>query len=714
MLKFGGRWRLLALLAAGVAFVTACAFAWLYFADAPRVRLDNGDKRASIGALILTIVGLILSASMVWHGRRPPPFEHRRLLLDAEEELSELVAEQWDREAQVRGLASATPLRVRWSSTGLNVGAPAAEVLGSSWTAGRATRLKLHGNATAIAEALRQLPARRLVIIGSPGAGKTSLAVLLVRALLAVRVPEEPVPTLLTLSMWEPEKLSLEKWLIKQIAGSYPQLTSRDHFGPDAVARLLSGGRILPVLDGLDELPAGVRGRAISRINNYVTRDRPIVITCRSEEYQEIIQQVGVALVRAAVVELQPVTSVEAADYLPTGQGDGSSKRWEPVTRYLHRYPDSPLADVFSTPLMVHLARVVYSVPQTVPSDLLQFDEPAQVRKHLLENYVAAVYAAQDAPEPQPSNGRYSASQAEKWLSFLAAHMSKFESRELTWWQLINTVPYRRMLNVSYASLVVAFLIEMVGFGGEVSIQTLTVSCISGAILGPLLGLLIGLADGLPRRVRITPRRFFDGFLIGSVFTLATTPLAVLGAFVNNEDGWDSALLQAAILQAIFCLVGGIFVGISAFLIDGLSVVSANDQHESSRSLWKKDRQVLVVTMAAAVLAAGFVVLTGCFAVSLFFADRSAALRQSADISVRFALIIGVIVTLGSGAGSAWLNFNFARFWQAIRGRAPWRVLEFLDNAHDRGVLRKIGTVYQFRHSRLQETLTELNRKRWI
>ena len=56
-------------------------------------------------------------------------------------------------------------------------------------------------------------------------------------------------------------------------------------------------------------------------------------------------------------------------------------------------------------------------------------------------------------------------------------------------------------------------------------------------------------------------------------------------------------------------------------------------------------------------------------------------------------------------AGSAWARYFVARTWLALQGRLPWRLTAFLRDAHDRGVLRQAGAVYEFRHALLRERL---------
>ncbi|MEU9189613.1 NACHT domain-containing protein [Streptomyces sp. NPDC048484] len=66
---------------------------------------------------------------------------------------------------------------------------------------------------------------------------------------------------------------------------------------------------------------------------------------------------------------------------------------------------------------------------------------------------------------------------------------------------------------------------------------------------------------------------------------------------------------------------------------------------------------------------------------------------------------VWVQVGTSSLALSAWGRLGPARIWLALTGRAPWRLMGFLAEAHRRGVLRQSGAHYEFCHQRLQQSL---------
>ena len=71
-----------------------------------------------------------------------------------------------------------------------------------------------------------------------------------------------------------------------------------------------------------------------------------------------------------------------------------------------------------------------------------------------------------------------------------------------------------------------------------------------------------------------------------------------------------------------------------------------------------------------------------------------------------FGLMSGLFAGLTSGSDRPqWAPYMLTRGWLAIDHRLPWSLMTFLADAHQRGVLRQAGAVYQFRHIDLQHRL---------
>lgn len=141
---------------------------------------------------------------------------------------------------------------------------------------------------------------RLLVVLGEPGAGKTILLIRLVLDLLARRSLEDPVPVLIPLASWNPTPTGqdLYRWLEARLITNHPGLADPADPVPGGTATsrgraLLNAGLILPVLDGLDELPDAVRGPAIARINEALRPGQRLVLAARSQPYQEAVRPAG-------------------------------------------------------------------------------------------------------------------------------------------------------------------------------------------------------------------------------------------------------------------------------------------------------------------------------------------------------------------------------------------------------------------------------------
>ena len=120
-----------------------------------------------------------------------------------------------------------------------------------------------------------------LLILGEPGSGKTtSMLGLLKRLLDSVEAdPAAPIPVVFNLSSWT-EGQPLGDWMVDELSAKY-QI-------PKGIGRVwLQGSSLLPLLDGLDEVPEPVRAPCVKAVNEFGESGVCVgaVVCCRIREY---------------------------------------------------------------------------------------------------------------------------------------------------------------------------------------------------------------------------------------------------------------------------------------------------------------------------------------------------------------------------------------------------------------------------------------------
>ncbi|MGH3709712.1 MAG: NACHT domain-containing protein [Pseudonocardiaceae bacterium] len=611
------------------------------------------------------------------------------------ERLARAVREQWEAEVAMRSLRRPEPLHLRWSTTSAPVAAPPAAVLGPRAVGGRPRRLRLHGGLDDVVDKFLALPRRQLVVLGAPGAGKTVLAVLFTLDLLDKRRPDDPLPVLLTLSSWNPDE-HLHGWIARRLIEDYKLRRS-------VATQLVSSGRVLPVLDGLDELPNTLRGAAIEGIDHALAGHKPVVVTCRSEEYQTAVTTSGQVLATAAVVELEPISLRDTIMFL-SASTVASSDRWNPVFEHLRTQPMGPLAEALSTPLMVSLARTVYTNPATNPTDLLDskiFTTRRNVEQHLLDAFLLATYREHRPPPPtsrpsHPARPHYRTEQVQRWLTFLACHLRWLRTRDLAWWQLQHATA--GLVGGVRAGLVVGSISGL--FSGIAvgpvagitvgSVSALSASCVVGGLLSwltkpPQSPTFPHVAQGALRPLVLAELwRWL-------VFGLSTSVVLSLGMwlYAGIVGPWEVILMTA--------------IGLIAGLVQSLAMrgISAETTFAASpKSVLRGNKAASWLLALGTWIGFGFLLFVS-FAV----------VAGVGDIPAWLLLFSGAMITacgLGWIIFEHWFSFLVARGWLALRGKLPWRLMTFLQDAHQRGVLRQVGAIYQFRHALLQDRLADL------
>lgn len=651
------------------------------------------------------------------------------LLVQAAARLAEQVKARWQEEEE-----HPVALPIRWDPMPAEQMA-ALELICGSQSGEAIEPLALGGQLEDIAEVYRRIPSGRLMVVGRAGAGKTILTLRFVSDMLKSRAPGDPVPVIFDLGSWQPDTTHLRSWLTAQLLHDYP---TPDPEGPRLAASLVNEGFILPVLDGFDEIADNLRESILGALN----RSRmPLLMTSREAEYLMTVAEVDV-LSAAAGIQLADVTLADLNKYLPltTRKTINGTPLWSTVLAELNAEPRSRAADdlaaVLSTPLMIYLARIIYSsAGSRDPAELLErFDSAKDIESHLLGTLVPTVYRAPQAKQDQREDARqYPLEDVQRWLGYLAHHMNLLDTRDLAWWQLGSSM--RRRARMVIVALVVAVVFALTDIAMEGLLLGLSTPylAVTAAAIGIVVGAAFGLVHGLiaghrgrtiePSRVRLRIRRpkalpwpeaahrfrtgFAGGFVTGIGYGIVRAAYYTLMFDLETAQLLLSGSLDALAFGLIFGLAAGFTLGLVA-----LSEVPLDTESVSSpEELLRADRRTRMVQV---------LVLGSVFAAALpFFGWGLVTLLQQLP-SVQgigfnwdplFGLLIGLIggiggavsYTLGLTAWGQWLVFG--RFWLPLTGRLPWALPAFLKGAYHRGVLRRAGAVYRFRHERLQDHL---------
>jgi DNA-binding SARP family transcriptional activator len=651
----------------------------------------------------------------------------------ASRELAIAVARQWTAEAVMRSLGRPEPIQLRWSVTHRT--APAVLPAGDPGT-GERVPPALNGKLADLITGFRQLPKRQLVVLGEPGAGKTALAVLLTLGLLASPEPDEPVPVLLPLSSWDPRHEHLYTWLAHKLTEEYSGLGNVAAYGPHAAQRLVADERVMPVLDGLDEMPPEFQAAAIDAIDLATAGGRPLVVTCRSAEYEGAVRREGVILASATVVEMQPVDLADAARFLTAREHPGHA-RWQPVVEQLRGHPHEPLAHVMSTPLMVDLARTAYRGAASDPaelSDAARFPDPASIEEHLLDAFLPAAYP-QQIPRLSTAAGicpagllRYKPGQASRWLIFLAQHLHSARTRDLAWWQLAEAIPLpaRALIFALPPALIFAIAGELAG-GSRV-----------GIVYGVAFGLAGFAAHSLGRRpvplhaelrFRGTATRFFRkfaigltiGVILGLAWSLSRGLILMLGLVFGLALGvhvWlDTPADASRVSSPLTVLKQERTAALSYTLTFALSIGTFYAVADTFT------KRIVFIPVFGGSFDIALALACGIAAVPLarFAFGRAGAVAYGLAAAVAGGLVFlpartlfgglmagtvfGIAIGLTIFLSRSWGSFILTRAWLATRRKTPLRLMRFLADTHRRAVLRQAGAVYQFRHARLQDNL---------
>jgi hypothetical protein len=546
-----------------------------------------------------------------------------------------------------------------------------------------------------------------LLILGAPGAGKTTMLLELTRDLIrrARNNEQHPIPVVLNLSTWATKRLPLGMWLAEELNQRYdvPKKLAHEWATKNAV---------LPLLDGLDEVAAEHREACVEAINEFRTAYGfvPLAVCSRITDYAALTSKLRL---QGAIV-IQPLTKVQVDDYLKR-----VGRPLAAVRAALH--DDPALWELMESPLLLSIVALAY---KDITVAKLRASATSQARRQQLFNdYITAMFARPG----RSSSGLYHQSHTERTLKWLAARMVEQQQTVLyiEWLQpswLHRTARRRFALHVGLLSASVGGLAGGL-FGGLIGGWALWPRGIPiGILVGGLVsGLVFGLVGGLSsyateirpvERLRWSWTAAGGGRRSSLIFALAFGLLGALGIGRAALTGLFYPGMSVTLLVGLLTGLGGWVLGwLIGEVTDGrITKRMFVDNPRFGRLVWYVLGGGLLGTLFPGALGAWLGALLGALLFVLTIRDTSKriidhkSMRRAAQTGLICGIIFGLLVALlngptsGFGAGLFGTTFGWLGSWlrpapktqQATLQEQPVR--RFARNALTGGLITGLGS----------------------
>jgi NACHT domain-containing protein len=515
--------------------------------------------------------------------------------------------------------------------------------------------------------------AKELLILGAPGAGKTTTLLELTRELIkrAKTNDAEPIPVVFHLSSWAAEHKSLAEWLEAELAQRYEV--------PQAMAKVwVEKDRLLLLLDGLDEVDANWRNDCVTAINDFRSKHGlvPVVICSRIGDYEEL----RVKLRLQSAVVLQPLTLEQINGYFAElGSGLNDLKLKIQQYDWMQELAQEPL--ILSVMILAYQATPSEARSGFLSAILTGTASKVNIqvyRKQLFETYVQRMIERRES-------SLYNREHMLKYLTWLAGRMAERK----------QAVFYIEGLQPDWLPAKVWRPRYRVGVG---LVFGLAFGLVGGLAVGLARGLAVGLAFGLAVALAI-------GLVGGLAFGLVLEQKIELAEKLTWRFSWRTlagglvgALAVGLAVGLAFGLAGALASGLVGALAGGLA--RGLEPSEAIETRTEANQGIRRSIRSFFRLWPPFGLILG-----IGLAIASGVSGKPEGVIPFFALgaMFGSIFSLGFAGGEAVLKHGVLRWllWRA--GYAPLNYADFLNVCADRILLRKVGGGYIFIHRYLLE-----------
>lgn len=269
--------------------------------------------------------------------------------------------------------------------------------------------------------------AGRLLILGEPGAGKTTTMLDLAKGLCdrAEQDANAFIPVLLNLSSWKDPKQTMTVWLVEELKSKYG-------VRKDIGTKWLAEKQLLPLLDGLDEVQPAHQESCVQAINRWLeSEDRPpsLAVCCRREEYEKVVrgrwrveqleQRDETRMYLSGAILLQTLTEEQVQAYLAAVN---QPELWGLLQQ------DGVLRELLRTPLWLSMMLLSYE-----GLSLTRWQQTTSTKKRLtllLDAYVQTMLQREMQSQVYRKQVPPTVKQTRRWLIILAMQLQKDSQTE--------------------------------------------------------------------------------------------------------------------------------------------------------------------------------------------------------------------------------------------------------------------------------------------
>ena len=504
---------------------------------------------------------------------------------------------------------------------------------------------------------------RLMLIIGDPGAGKTTLMLQLAEKLLDVAEDDanSPIPVVANLASWSPLCKPLTAWLSDELFESY-------HVPREIAEEWIKNDSLSLFLDGFDEVAHAQQGACAAAINDYIRYHGFVSIVVCSR--RAAIEKVGPHLGLETAVELMPPSDAQIDECLSLLHRDGA-----PVGDIQSALrADSVFRDIVRSPMMLHVIAIAYRGQQRHT-----WERPGNAKereRRLWAKYIDRMFSR---PEKK-STGGYERKKAINYLAWLATNLLLREHAEFL--PSMLTPDWLSDPRHKYSPFRSSWAIRLTRSLDSTFEEMLT--------------------DPDIRALRKNDTYNMSRYLatvakIGAVVTAISS-----GVMTGMEAGFLAGLATAPIAGFSMLLIviafGTVYIELTR---KGIFPFAARETHPAIEGPRRWMRHGTAVALVAFLF---FGALTG-----IIF-----GFWLGVDFGVAYGLSIGLWFGLFLGLVSGWLRiiqYYAVRLFLVYARVAPWRYDAFLRSMTDKLLLVYNGTCYMFIHNMLRDYLAHLNER---